>query len=993
MNFSIFQWRSLKTRITLFTLAIFLIGIWSLAFYASRMLREDMERVLGDQQLSTVTLLADEVDHELRDRMIVLEKLAGRLTPAMLGNPAGLRAFIEQILALQQDAFNGVVAYRLDGSAIVEVPHSPEPLAVADLETAGAESVAAALREGRSTIGRPVMGKQRQAPLFAMTVPIRDPQGQVIGALSGVINLGMVNFLDRVTEGRYGRTGGYVLVAPQYRLIVTATDRRRVMAALPDPGIDPTIDRFIDGFEGPIVYVSTAGAEILTSSRRIPVAAWDMVAILPTAEAFAPIRAMQLRMLLATLLLTMLAAAASWWMLTRQLSPLLDTARTLAALTGGQQPAAALPIARQDEIGELIGGFNRLLETLGQREKALLESESFKNAILNSMATRIAVVNRDGVIQAVNKSWRRWSVDDGSDPGRPAPHTEVGASCLAFFAVGSGFASDTEALRARSGIEAVLDGRLPGFSVDYACPLAQETRWFTMAVMPLDQYTGHGAVITHSEITALKRAEQYEQYRSRTLELLAADEPLEVILDALVRDVERLNPAMLCSILLCDSEGTHLLSGAAPSLPDFFTAAVNGLKIGAGIGSCGTAAYTGQRVVVEDVTTHPYWKRSKSLAARAGLGSCWSEPIRASTGQVLGTFAIYHRQAHTPAESDIVIIEQAAHLASIAIEKNLSAERLRESEAHYRLLIENVSDIVWRQDRDHRFTYISPADERLRGYRADEVIGRSVTEVLPDEGVALLRETQRQRDEAEQNGIRTGITRFELPQLCKNGRLIWLEVLSTPERDAHGTITGYHGISRKITRRKHEDEQVRQLAFYDPLTALPNRRLLNDRLRQAMAASTRTGCHGAVMFVDLDNFKPLNDERGHVAGDLLLIETAARLKRCVREMDTVARYGGDEFVVIISELDVDETESMSRAHAIAEKIRIGLSQPYTLTIQREGQAATTLEHHCSASIGVVLFIDHQASQDEILKRADAAMYEAKQAGRNIIRFDDRNDCG
>ena len=109
MNFSIFQWRSLKTRITLFTLAIFLIGIWSLAFYASRMLREDMERVLGDQQLSTVTLLADEVDHELRDRMIVLEKLAGRLTPAMLGNPAGLRAFIEQILALQQDAFNGVV--------------------------------------------------------------------------------------------------------------------------------------------------------------------------------------------------------------------------------------------------------------------------------------------------------------------------------------------------------------------------------------------------------------------------------------------------------------------------------------------------------------------------------------------------------------------------------------------------------------------------------------------------------------------------------------------------------------------------------------------------------------------------------------------------------------------------------------------------------------------------------------------------------------------
>jgi len=177
MNISIFRWRSLKTRITLFTLVIFLIGIWSLALYASSTLREDMEQVLGDQQLSTVTLLADEVDHELSDRMFLLDKLAGRLTPAMLGNPAGLRAFIEQSLALQRDAFNGVVAYRLDGSAIVEVPPSPEPLAVEDLESAGAESVPIALREGRSTIGRPVMGKQRQAPLFAMTVPIREPQG------------------------------------------------------------------------------------------------------------------------------------------------------------------------------------------------------------------------------------------------------------------------------------------------------------------------------------------------------------------------------------------------------------------------------------------------------------------------------------------------------------------------------------------------------------------------------------------------------------------------------------------------------------------------------------------------------------------------------------------------------------------------------------------------------------------------------------------------
>jgi diguanylate cyclase (GGDEF)-like protein len=211
-------------------------------------------------------------------------------------------------------------------------------------------------------------------------------------------------------------------------------------------------------------------------------------------------------------------------------------------------------------------------------------------------------------------------------------------------------------------------------------------------------------------------------------------------------------------------------------------------------------------------------------------------------------------------------------------------------------------------------------------------------------------------------------------------------VLSTPERDAQGTIVGYFGVSREITERKQAEEQVRQLAFHDPLTALPNRRLLYDRLQQTMAASGRAPCHGALMFVDLDNFKPLNDAHGHVIGDLLLIEAAGRLKSCVREVDTVARFGGDEFMVMIGELAVDRSEAMEKAALVAEKIRIALLEPYRLTVEAEGKTETGLTHQCSASIGVTLFIGHQATQDEILRRADAAMYEAKQAGRNQIRF-------
>jgi len=180
-----------------------------------------------------------------------------------------------------------------------------------------------------------------------------------------------------------------------------------------------------------------------------------------------------------------------------------------------------------------------------------------------------------------------------------------------------------------------------------------------------------------------------------------------------------------------------------------------------------------------------------------------------------------------------------------------------------------------------------------------------------------------------------------------------------------------------ITERKQMETQIRELAFYDALTKLPNRRLLNDRLGQAMSASQRSGRYCALLFLDLDNFKPLNDTHGHGVGDLLLIEVANRLKSCVREIDTVARFGGDEFVVILNDLNVDKAESASQAEIVAEKIRTALSAPYLLTIKQEGKAETAIEHHCTASVGVALFINHEDSQDDILKFADTAMYQAK----------------
>jgi diguanylate cyclase (GGDEF)-like protein len=217
--------------------------------------------------------------------------------------------------------------------------------------------------------------------------------------------------------------------------------------------------------------------------------------------------------------------------------------------------------------------------------------------------------------------------------------------------------------------------------------------------------------------------------------------------------------------------------------------------------------------------------------------------------------------------------------------------------------------------------------------------------------------------------------------------------------------------NEKITRALRESEdQIRSFAFYDTLTELANRRLLNDRLRQAMAAGKRSGHYGAVMFLDLDNFKPLNDTHGHEVGDLLLIEVAHRLTRCVREMDTVARFGGDEFVVMLGELDIDKERSVTQAGMVAEKIRTALAEPYilernfcelpisrkhshstsaepdTLTRRQDENIEAPVEHHCTSSIGVVVFINHEASPEDILKWADMAMYQAKESGRNRVNF-------
>lgn len=654
----IFQWHSLKIRVILFTLSIFVISIWSLSFYVSQMLREDMQRHLGEQQFSTVSILADDINNELNNRFSALRIVAKRIDQVMFADKAALQSLLEsQHLFLS--LFNGGAFFTgIDGTTIASLPLSANRLGVNYLYR---DHVAAALKEGKTTVSQVIVGKMLHTPVFAMATPVRDAQGNVIGALVGIINLAQPNFLDKITKGHYGETGGYLIVSQKQRIVVSAGDKSRIMESLAISGSNPVIDRFLQGYEGSDVLVNPQGLKLMVAAKGVPTAGWSVLALLPTTEAFAPIYAMWQRTLLTTILLTLLVGILTWWMMRRQLSPMLDTVKTLASLSDTNQPLQPLPVSSQDEIGDLVGGFNRLLTTLEQREAQLRSFYEFDLVGLT--------------ITSPEKGWIQIN------------------KCLCDM-------------------------------LEYS---EQELRTMTWAQL-----------------------------------------------------------------------------------------------------------------------THP-------------------DDLAAGVAQ---------------------------------FNKMLAGE--------------------------------------IDGYSLEK--------------------------------------RF----VSRTGKIIPTHLVARCVRKANGEIDFVLAMVEDISERKAAAKEIENLAFYDTLTSLPNRRLLLDRLKQALALAARSCRGGALLFIDLDNFKNLNDTLGHDTGDLLLKQVAQRLLSCVREEDTVARIGGDEFVILLAQLSEQPEEAASQTKLVASKILTTLNHPYQLD---------NFEYRNTPSIGASLFSQQDSSED-LMKQADIAMYQAKKAGRNAFRFFD-----
>ncbi|GAB4118649.1 MAG: hypothetical protein Fur0026_08020 [Sideroxydans sp.] len=303
-------------------------------------------------------------------------------------------------------------------------------------------------------------------------------------------------------------------------------------------------------------------------------------------------------------------------------------------------------------------------------------------------------------------------------------------------------------------------------------------------------------------------------------------------------------------------------------------------------------------------------------------------------------------------------------------------EQWRQSESRFRFMFEGHSSPMLLIEPDSgRIVSANAAAAAFYGYTVEQLQRMSIAEINTQTAEEVAAERQQ--------ALREERNYFVFSHRLADGSVRTVEVHSSPVPTDGKPLL--FSIVHDITDRQQLEAQMREMAFYDALTRLPNRRLMLDRLGKALVSCSRTHRHGALMFLDLDNFKTLNDLHGHDIGDLLLVEVARRIALCIREDDSAARFGGDEFVVMLEGLSHGTEEAMVQAERVAEKLRAALAQPYELSA--DGTTPPVI-HHCSSSIGVTLFRDHNESLDQLLRWTDMAMYRAKEAGRNTIRFFD-----
>lgn len=372
---------------------------------------------------------------------------------------------------------------------------------------------------------------------------------------------------------------------------------------------------------------------------------------------------------------------------------------------------------------------------------------------------------------------------------------------------------------------------------------------------------------------------------------------------------------------------------------------------------------TQRELVILDGATESYPRAP--VLARSRARSYVGQQLTGSDGTPIGLIFVVFREPLERAQFVSNTLQIFSARAAAELQRQMDDQRIR----HQASLLDKARDAIIVRDLEHRITFWNQGAERMYGWTREEAIGRSIAALLYQDPQDFLRATEQVLQQGDWSG--------EILQYDRDGRALETEGRWTLVRNDQGEPESILAINADIGTRKHHEREIQRLAFFDPLTHLPNRVQLLERVGQALVKAQREGLGGALLFIDLDNFKTLNDTLGHDQGDQLLQIVARRLNTCVRSVDTVARLGGDEFVVLVEQLSADAEALIEQAGKVGEKILSVLGSPYTLA---------GYQYRSTPSIGVAVFNHVPTTVGELLKQADLAMYQAKTAGRNTLRF-------
>jgi PAS domain S-box-containing protein len=675
--------------------------------------------------------------------------------------------------------------------------------------------VITALKEGKSSFAKPVIGKVLGTPIFNIVVPVKNAKGEVVAALIGVTDLGSPNFLDKISTSAYSSTGYYLIEDAKNRLIITGTDKRRIMKPLPMPGENEMVDMHVSGREVTQIGLNPLGVKVLATAKSISVADWFVVVGMPVKEAFAPIDNIKKRLLLFSVLMTISAGGIIWWILRRELSPLFNAVKQLSTLSKQGGSHKPLPVGKNNELGQLITSFNNLLEVLGKNDAQL-------RTLLKTIPDLIWLKDANGIYLSCNSAFEQFFGAKEKDIIGKRDHDFVAKEQADFFTE-----NDRKAMAAKKALtnEELLtfaDGGYEGIFETIKVPLIDKNGDVT------------GILGISRDITVRKNSE----LKLRMLSTAIEQSPTSVAITNTNAEIEYINTAF-------SREAGYTFDEVVGQNPRILQSGMTDPR------------------VYEEMWTN------------LSKGKTWQGEFvnKRKNGE------LFYEEAYiAPIHDEAGVISHYVAVKLDVTSRKHAERSLREANRKMESLLQSLAEGVYGVDMQGNCTFVNNSFLEILGYKSEsEVVGKHIHSLIhhkhadgshyPSEECRIYKSFKNNKSDHCADEV----------FWHKDGHSIQVEYWSQPIV-VEGEIIGAIATFFDISERKKMEEQIRHLALHDVLTGLPNRRLLTERINQVQVSTKRSHQFAALMYMDLDNFKPLNDTYGHEAGDKLLIEVARRIQ-------------------------------------------------------------------------------------------------------------------